>query len=55
MAKKKYDVLVPAYREAGTDKRGKMEWYVSWKKVGKADSMREAKKIVKHPVLSLVE
>lgn len=48
---KKYNVLVPKYSEAGLDKKGKMEYYVSWKKVGKANSMEEAKKIVKHPVL----
>ena len=50
----KYNVLVPEYKEAGTDNKGKMQYYVSWKKVGTAKSMRAAKKIVKHPVLEEV-
>ena len=49
---KKYDVLVPVYKEAGVDKRGKMEYYVSFKSVGKANTIEEAKKFTKHPILS---
>lgn len=49
---KKFNVLVPRYKEAGTrDEKGNMQYWVSWKKVGEADSMVEAKKITKLPVL----
>lgn len=47
----KYNVLVPKYKEAGVDHKGNMQYYVSWHKVGEANSLREAKKIVKLPVL----
>lgn len=51
MKSKKYNVLVPLYREAGVDKKGEMQYNVSWKRIGKANSMEEAKKLTKHPVL----
>lgn len=51
MKSKKYNVLVPTYREAGVDKKGEMQYNVSWKRIGKANSMEEAKKLTKHPVL----
>lgn len=48
---KKFNVLVPRYKEAGPDLKGNMQYWVSWKKVGEANNMTEAKKITKHPVL----
>ena len=51
---KKYNVLVPIYHEAGVDKKGNMQYNVSWKRIGKANAMKEAKKFTKHPVLEEV-
>lgn len=51
---KKYNVLVPVYHEAGVDKKGNMQYNVSWKRIGKANSMKEAKKFTTHPVLEEV-
>lgn len=48
---KKYNVLTPIYHEAGVDKKGNMQYNVSWKRIGKANSMKEAKKFTKLPVL----
>ena len=48
----KYNVLVPRYKDSGqTDFKGNKLWYVSWKKVGEANSLQEAKGITKLPVL----
>ena len=46
-----YNVLVPKYTEAGVDKKGKMQYYVSWKKIGTAKNMKDAKKLTKFPIL----
>lgn len=50
---KLYDVLKPVYKKAGLNHKGKPMYDVSWKKVGEADSMSEAKKAFNesHPVL----
>lgn len=52
--KMKYNVLVPVYKKSGkTIVKGKEAdlFSVSWKKVGEANDLASAKKIVKHPVL----
>lgn len=40
--KMKFDVLAPVYHEAGRNVKGEMTFYVTWKKVGKANSMDHA-------------
>lgn len=46
-----YDVLVPNYIPAGRDHKGNMQYNVQWTKVGKANSIEEAKKFTPCPVL----
>lgn len=50
---KLYNVLKPFYKKAGVDKRGKTLWDVTFKKIGEADSVEEAKEMFKesNPVL----
>lgn len=48
---KKYDVLDIVYHEAGKDHKGDQQYTVSWKIVGKANNMEEARKFLRYPVL----
>ncbi len=49
-----YKVLVPKYVPAGFTQEGYPQFNVRWNVVGHADSLQEAKKITKYPVLELV-
>lgn len=48
---KKYNVLEPIYIFSHIDENGEKVYNVKWKTIGYADSMEEAKKFAKHPVL----
>lgn len=49
-----YRVLVPIYKPAGYTFDGEQQYTVRWKEIGKANSMQEAKKLTKYPVLEEV-
>ena len=49
-----YNVLVPKYTKAGFTADGKQQFTVSWTIVGKADSMKQAKKFADAPVLEKI-
>lgn len=46
-----YDVLKIVYREDGYDAKGNKNYAVSWRVVGQANSMEEARKFMPYPVL----
>lgn len=49
-----YNVLKPVYHEAGLDNKGNMQYTVSWKVLGKAKNMQDAKRLHPAPVLEQI-